>query len=944
MNASLNPCLSLPTLRERIQYLVEHRCQDSSQKIQKISQYAGLHPSNISRYLRGEQEMRLYNIGRLIAAIQRYLEKDLNESGFAQEASIANLSKGLPPDEYHLRLKVTGARQLEQILSSRLPEDLCAPVLPEAQARAYADHLIDTWENLDAGERVLHEVYIPQCFVDDQKKAEDVLFNWATSPDGVSFFLMLGDIGMGKTTALQAVAARLAAHYQENPDTAPLPIYCDLSEVRHIGKIELVFGDFFNRHFSGKIPNLDYLLALSKIGKIVLLLDGFDEMARRLSTDVLYENISQLDRLYHEKGKLLLSSRNQLFSTTRQMNELLVFTEMGSSLTKNQGQIRELAPFTEPDVARYIENYYPENHGEMSTKLRRLPGFEALSTHPMMLEIIVRVLPDLADQTTLTQTELFDLYYLRWYARKQDRRIIESDKLRGFCQELAAALWMQKQPEMAYDLLKSVIREYFDPQDPLAFEHLCNAVGNDSFLTRKGNEWSFLHELFLYYFLARAVVYSSTADRILEHGDLPEEVIAFLKDMPLKMVDLVQRVQTFNALPRPTQMQKTAHANILQILACKGQDPALLDALSPKLLSDLRQFGVLTLLPQINRVLPGLTQGDPEKLSDLALASLMDALANECTRGGPFVFYSGRGITVSELLADCLQTSSPGTMNTPCDVEAFCKQVGDPDSNLSATALRTFFAACPDIFRLTGNTLGFCHDFWFHYFLARSWIERIEADRPEGIGRVPAHLETVRWFLALVPETDLVRTPELKMTEGFYDAGADGGCVEPGAISAGLVNWLAAAHDGAWREKAGNYAASLCLMILTRTGLALNRLSLKNGSYPACDLTEVAALAGLDLSGSVLNDACFDKADLTGAKLCDCQLRSASFVGTTLTEADLRRSDLSQAIFRSAYMAEADLQGCNLTGADFTNLGNSDKLRLQGAVTIGSKGLENIRG
>jgi uncharacterized protein YjbI with pentapeptide repeats len=93
-----------------------------------------------------------------------------------------------------------------------------------------------------------------------------------------------------------------------------------------------------------------------------------------------------------------------------------------------------------------------------------------------------------------------------------------------------------------------------------------------------------------------------------------------------------------------------------------------------------------------------------------------------------------------------------------------------------------------------------------------------------------------------------------------------------------------------------------------------------------------ANLSKIDLRTTVLNGACFEKANLSHAQLEDVQLVHAQFRGVNLRfshltgsafpSADLRDADLRSAGLAEIDWEEADLRGANFTGATF-HMGSS---------------------
>jgi len=86
-----------------------------------------------------------------------------------------------------------------------------------------------------------------------------------------------------------------------------------------------------------------------------------------------------------------------------------------------------------------------------------------------------------------------------------------------------------------------------------------------------------------------------------------------------------------------------------------------------------------------------------------------------------------------------------------------------------------------------------------------------------------------------------------------------------------------------------------------------------------------ARLAGIDLTGSLLEETDLAEADLTGAVLRDCSvqqcrltratLRGADLSGLIPTETDLSGADFTDAVMTQVLLPQAELDGCSLAGA-----------------------------
>ena len=100
------------------------------------------------------------------------------------------------------------------------------------------------------------------------------------------------------------------------------------------------------------------------------------------------------------------------------------------------------------------------------------------------------------------------------------------------------------------------------------------------------------------------------------------------------------------------------------------------------------------------------------------------------------------------------------------------------------------------------------------------------------------------------------------------------------------------------------------------------------GPSTNCDVSEVGALAGRNLSACELVNANLEGANLRGANLEGANLRYADLKGANLKDANLEGANLRDADLKVAILVDADLKGANLEDADL------EGANLEGAVSV----------
>lgn len=511
------------TLKKRIARYIRI-VSDNTDKVQKIAKYAniqGVREEELLKYLEDVKgQMKLADIGKLIIGLQKYAE-ELN-SGIAKEITIDNLATDLLSDEYQKTHRVSGKRMLVEKLSESLPKKYA----DEFKEVDYAFDIIRNWEEIKVGDQLLIDLYIPGRLKRDGLYADKILDEWVKK-DGMPFFLLLGDEGVGKTVCLQAFAARQAEKYIEKPEINPLPIYFDLSHFKDASNlISSIKGSVLYQHLR-TVQSIEHLQKLIKDKKVFFIFDGFDQIEERVnSEDSLFEFLLMIEKFFHENGKLLLSSRPQAFKSH---NELCLLMEKVGLSTAGA---EELDVLTADNVDSYLQKRLS---AESITQVKTLPGFRELSVNPMILNILIEVLKNKRGgitQLPLTKLGIFEEYCKYWYKRNVSRKIIDLKNILVFSQKLGYSMWFLERPCISYDTLRQYVGQHFAPEDPSTYENITRAIIRDSFLARNCNgKWFFENQSWYHFFIAKAIIEDENdAINALSLKKLPEEVIGFLRE------------------------------------------------------------------------------------------------------------------------------------------------------------------------------------------------------------------------------------------------------------------------------------------------------------------------------------------------------------------------------------------------------------------------------
>jgi len=176
----------------------------------------------------------------------------------------------------------------------------------------------------------LAEVYEPPHFDLDGRlePALNRLHEWVSDNEAPSgWLIVVGEYGTGKTALTQVLLRELMQQHRVDP-SCPIPVRIELRDFTKQFDVSSLLHKFLDDNNLSHIP-LHFFESLIAKGRVVLLLDGYDEMAQYmhlLERRVCLEALAELGR---QGAKGILTSRPNYFS---EAEELRVLETLYSSL------------------------------------------------------------------------------------------------------------------------------------------------------------------------------------------------------------------------------------------------------------------------------------------------------------------------------------------------------------------------------------------------------------------------------------------------------------------------------------------------------------------------------------------------------------------------------------------------------------------------------------
>ncbi len=344
----------------------------------------------------------------------------------------------------------------------------------------------------------------------DANSALDLLRSWV-SLSGPLFGLVLGDFGTGKTFLLHELAQALAR------DGSPLtPVLIKMQALEKARTLDVLVAQHLAATGMDQI-NLEAFRYMLREGRLVLLFDGYDELALRVTFERAAEHLETLLQAAIGNAKVLLTSRTQHFYSDHQVKTALL-----NLIDKTGGfRLARLQHFSEQQIHTFLVKHL-EDQNAADARLRLLDEVKnllGLSAIPRMLGFIADLpeseLRQARDRNgTVTAAALYQRLLDWWFKREDDRvhrpgapPALKAEDRWAAVDALATRLWATTERAVSYrDLPVEAARAIQGLQArQINEEEAGAAVGSATLLVRDGEgNFSFLHQSVMEWLVARS--------------------------------------------------------------------------------------------------------------------------------------------------------------------------------------------------------------------------------------------------------------------------------------------------------------------------------------------------------------------------------------------------------------------------------------------------------
>lgn len=388
----------------------------------------------------------------------------------------------------------------------------------------------------------LHKTYVPLLCrvlehqeIIDHRPLDEYVEKWLDDPYH-NHLSILGDYGTGKSSFCLYLTYKLAKKYDEDPINVRIPLFISLRDYAKSVNLQQLITDLLLNKYNIRIENYAVFQRFLESGRLVLIFDGFDEMATKTDRALTIRNFEELTRVVVAGSKTILTCRTHYFTDQKQVDDIMRSGE-GSELfqiirSRPNFQIVQLEEFTDEQIQQLIRFHQPIHWNDAWVVIRR--NLHDLARRPLLLDMIIQTLPKLlAMEKVVNTVHLYNEYTRIWIEREDWRAKMPPQLKKTFMEDLSLNMWISETQSMHYLDLREWIRKYFPAivtiEDLDYFDHDTRTC---SFLSRDlvGN-YKFIHKSFMEFFVAKRIydcLITNNIDPTFREKEFSPEISSFV--------------------------------------------------------------------------------------------------------------------------------------------------------------------------------------------------------------------------------------------------------------------------------------------------------------------------------------------------------------------------------------------------------------------------------
>jgi uncharacterized protein YjbI with pentapeptide repeats len=409
----------------------------------------------------------------------------------------------------------------------------------------------------------LAETFVPPSFNHQELKTgdslESYLDQWLNTDASPRQIAILGDYGTGKSSFLRHYAAKLAENYK--PGKSRIPVLISLTNTSPLNDFGLKNKLSSIAHEMGKGIHYDALMYLIEKNKVVLMLDGFDEMSYVGNKKNRLEHFDSIWQLAKQGNKIIIAGRPSYFPHENELNKALQSIKEGELISDDLPHCRliRLTELSFTKIKIYLGKYFTsEQVDKYADFIQTRKPLLDLASRPSLMHIIREMIPEIYDAYHNEQQSsqrysagyLMERYAHHWIERQSKKKIkgsLSNDDKQAFFEQLAEYLYLNRTNEViTSDEVEELMPKFLGHIDFSDLDEKDGILGDilsGSFLQRQAttDHFKFVHRSFFEYFVAKRIVTHVKESKDSETNKFPkifffkvywrEEIASFVADL-----------------------------------------------------------------------------------------------------------------------------------------------------------------------------------------------------------------------------------------------------------------------------------------------------------------------------------------------------------------------------------------------------------------------------
>src|ERR1051325_3190697 len=303
----------------------------------------------------------------------------------------------------------------------------------------------------------------------DERDSLDVYIDEWLIERGKMHISLLGEFGAGKTWFCLHYAHRQLQRFLRDPSRERLPLLITLRMFAKAMTAQQLINDAlleqYNLPFVGSA--YDVFRNMNRRGKLLLILDGFDEMAKQADFQTVVDNFWELGKLADDGSKVILTSRTEYFRWAKESEKIFRGEEKGGRtivLDTPKFEVLYIRPFDNDQIRDVVIRRLGDAKG--SAAADRILGSENLAEmarKPVLVELLLTALDEVNAAVLEDQAQVYLYATNKLLLRNisaEKTFTSTADKLYFLC-ELAWEMIRSNELRIHYTVIPERITNYF---------------------------------------------------------------------------------------------------------------------------------------------------------------------------------------------------------------------------------------------------------------------------------------------------------------------------------------------------------------------------------------------------------------------------------------------------------------------------------------------------